>query len=95
MGKSITPKYRLEYYDNNRKIMPYIQGWSCKEHGRPTDKTLEKYLYSLGKSFEIGGVNKHISKSKGFILYPCKGYIIEQKTNQIVATWKAPMFMVW
>jgi hypothetical protein len=95
MGKSYTPKYRLEYYDNHKQLRPNVQAWTVKTEGKATDQNLEKYLYGLGKSFEIGGVNEHISKTIGFIPYPSKGKIINQRTNEIVAMWKASMFMVW
>jgi hypothetical protein len=95
MGRTITPKYRLEYYDNHKQPYPHKQTWDVKTKGKTTDQNLEKYLIDFGKSFEVGRVNDHISKSIGYIPYPQKGRIINQRTNEIVAIWKAPMFMVW
>lgn len=88
MGKSITPKYRLEIYDNSGR---HSQSWN----GRASEKRLNDYILTYGKSLESGGVNFHLSKSLGFIPYPNKAEIIEQRSGQVVTRWNAPMFMIW
>lgn len=90
MGKSITPKYRI-VVDNQRF------SWNCKEYGKPTDKNLAEYVYKLGKSYELGGCNEHISKQLGYIPYPTKARIETnvQYNPVIMAEWKAAMFQCW
>jgi len=86
MGKSITPKYRLEVDGK-----PFL--WNC---GIGTNnESLEKWIYKFGKSFEIGGVNEHVSRFLDYIPYPSEAKVIVQKTGQVVAYWKAGLFQVW
>ncbi len=72
--------------------------WDVKQNGAPIDTNLEKYVVGLGKSFEIGGVNAHISKSLGKIPYPNYARIVAQKgprKGQVIAEWKPGPFLVW
>jgi len=92
MGKSITPKYRIEIKDNslNYLDMPLAMAWNC---GKPTTKKLEEYIYKLIDSYKIGGCNEHISLTLGYMPIPNKARIINQKTGDIVIEWNAPVFM--
>lgn len=92
MGKSTTPAHRIVITDGNRTSKS-IFAWSKK--GRITDKGLFEYIKKYGKSFEIGGVNEHISHSLGYIPYPISAEVIHQKTGEVKAVWYAGMFQVW
>jgi hypothetical protein len=95
MGKSTTPTYRVEIWDNaNNKIVPMKSTWDYKYFGKPTNKKLEKYIVDYIESLKFGGVNYHISELCGFIPVPNKARIVNQFTNDVVSTWIAPMFMV-
>lgn len=84
MSKSITPKHKL-----------VIDGREVAWTGRVSGEALESYIIAYGKSLELGGANEHISKSLGYVPYPGKAQVIEQKTGKVKATWKAAMFQVW
>ena len=86
MGKSITPKYRLE-------IDGHVQSWP--KGIKPSNETLEEYVYKFGKSLEFGGVNYHLSVAHGYIPYPSNAVVVEQKTGVVVANWRAAMFQAW
>lgn len=92
MGKSVTPKYRAQYYDQSGK---HMIDWCCKRNGRPTEANAEKLRQSLNKSFGPDGVNYHVSKAAGYIIHVHK-VDIERNTlyGEIVATAKAPLFEV-
>lgn len=109
MGKSTTPKYRIEMTEQRLvngqpRHVPVdsmiwhsrkINGTASKGYGLPTDTNLEKWIYAYAKSLELGGVNEHISKSEGAIPYPTSAKIVNQFTGEVVAEWKAGMFQVW
>lgn len=89
MGKSYTPKYRLEFQDSTRKAF----SWECQAwKGKTTQKALEAWIFGYADSLKIGGVNEHISKALGLIPYPTKARIIRQADDQIMAEWEAGMF---
>jgi hypothetical protein len=96
MGKSTTPTYRVELTENGsqRPIQPQTMSWP-KEAGKVSDANLEKYMKVYGKSLEIGGCNEHISKALGHIPYPSAAWVVRQRDNKVVASWKAAMFQVW
>lgn len=82
MGKSVTPKYRVEYKDQEGK---HISDWMVKEKGKPTEENLDKWLMDLNKSFLTGGVNEHISESLGFVPAALSAKIVEQRTGDVKA----------
>jgi hypothetical protein len=99
MGKSITPTYRIEFTENGsqRPLLVTLNNtmrWP-KEAGKVSDANLEKYMKVYGKSLEIGGCNEHISKALGHIPYPSAAWVVRQRDNKVVASWKAAMFQVW
>lgn len=98
MGRSYTPKYRLEIKDNVGwhwlNWLPRGQ-YGIKGHGAPSEVNLEKYVRSYAKSLEIGGVNEHVSLALGYVPYPTAARIVNQETNEVVASWTAGMFQVW
>jgi hypothetical protein len=78
MGKSITPKYRLETIELGDSRV-HKQVWS----GRTTFKLLVEYVQSFEKSTKQGGVNEHLGPRTVI-----GALIINQKTNNIVRMWK-------
>lgn len=88
MGRTSTPKYRVEVSDGKQMS---LMTWG----GKPTNKRLEEWVISYGKSFEHGEVNAHVSYSLGYIPYPVYARIVDQATERVVAIWEAPKFMVW
>jgi len=94
MGYSKTPKYRIEIDEQSPNIgleRTHQMAWE----GRATSKRLEEYVMMYAKSLEHGGVNYHISKDLGYIPYPVRARIVEQKTRKIVAQWQAAAFQVF
>lgn len=63
--------------------------------GEATSKLLEQRILEYAKTLQIGGVNYHLTKARGFIPYPTKAAILNMDTNEIVVEWKAAMFQVW
>lgn len=57
------------------------------------ESDMEGFLRIFMKSYEVGGVNFHISESLGFVPYPNK--VTFKKYGQVQYVWNAPMFMVW
>src|SRR4051812_27407533 len=103
MGKTITPKYAVDIYENRIKdgMWQSVRAtdcttWDGKRHGTPTAKKVEDYALVYGKSLEAGGVNAHISKGLGFIPYPTRVVVRENRPNgRVVAEWKSGPFQVW
>lgn len=99
MGRSYTPTYRVETFDNRMNVSLYQRrlescAWNCKRDGRPTEANAEKYRQEMNKTFLPGGVNYHISESCGFTIHISTVWIIRQSTGELVAKAKAPMFEV-
>jgi len=90
MGKSTTPKYRVN-------VDGMVNVWDIKRNGKPTNDNLETYVYRLGKSYEINGCNEHISNAIGYVPYPSKAFVETNVARNpvTVATWKAGAFQVW
>ena len=86
MGKTMTPTYRLEVKDRSGN---WRQGW----RGRATDRGLESYMVKYTDSLKVGGCNHHLC-SGGVMPIPNSAKIVNQKTGEVVATWKAPLFWV-
>jgi hypothetical protein len=88
MGKSVTPKYRIESRDNQGKFAV----WAPKV--RATPKALAEYMDDYNRSFLPGGVNWHVSKACGVVVYHSSAKLINQSTGEIVASWSASPFQV-
>lgn len=86
MGKVITPKYRVEYRDQQGQ---HSMAWNVGNpgggpypgDGKPTQPNLEKWRKALNKSFRPGGVNAHVSEALGFVLYVSAARIVNQATG--------------
>lgn len=98
MGRSYTPKYRLEYRDNSLACRknPHYFHWMCLPagFGVPTERKLSEYRRALNTSFAPGGVNDHVSEGAGFVIHVGRVRAVEQKTGRVVAETVAPMFEV-
>ena len=91
MGRTTTPKYRLEYLDNSRSGIA-VHVYDARHYGKPTPESVEKWAVDFAKSQEIGQVNEHLSKASGYIRVPHYGRIVNQWTGVTAAEWKAPQF---
>lgn len=69
--------------------------WNTRLHGRATEKNLERWIHGYAKSLEHGGINHHYSKALGRVPYPRHARIVNQKTGEVRATWRAAAFQVW
>ncbi len=88
MGRSITPKYRIETRGN---INISAGAWS----GRATSARLEDHVRALNKSFQVGGANAHLGSDLGFIPYLWSAEIVRQSDDKVVAAWVAAKFEVF
>ena len=93
MGKSTTPTYYCLVKDNTSKNWHHMT-WDCRYNGRATDKNAERYRIKLNESFKIGGCNEHISKAAGFLVHTSHVAIVRNRTHDVVARAKAPLFEV-
>ncbi len=105
MGKSVTPKYRVEYRTNHgfkHSSNPPIQAmcWDVVSrtnvtgHGKPTVENLQIWRDKFNESFLPEGVNGHLSTSAGFIvrIHWCR--IVNQFTREVMCEFTAPAFEV-
>lgn len=90
MGRSFTPKYRIETGSDKQGWVTYA-AWRC-EYGKPDASRLEAYRVKLNESFLPGGVNSHCVGSAGQVLYFSNLRVVEQKTGRVVAVAWGPMF---
>lgn len=97
MGKSITPKYRIELWENRRTTWfpcSIQMCWFVKNYGPVTNKNLERWIEKYNQSYQPGGVNWHVSERTGIVHYCHTAKIVEQKTGEVVAEYHAPAFMI-
>ena len=85
MGRSYTPKYRVEI---NGRSLTHVRGcgigptfWNVREMGRPTPENLEKVLKQYRESTLPGGANEHLGEEP----MPRHAAIIDQTTDRVVA----------
>lgn len=99
MGRSTTPKYDAQYWDQDG----YHQiAWDCRRHGRATHRNAEKMRCALNKSFQAGGTNEHVRLlgrkhpgMKGGIPHISKFQIVRNTSQRtVVAEAIQPMFEV-
>lgn len=88
MGRTVTPKYRIESRDNMGKLSQ----WAWR--GKVSASLLADYMDSYNASFQPSGANWHVSKALGVVAYHSAAKVINQRTGEIVATWSAPLFSV-
>lgn len=92
MGRTIKVTYRLEL-NCGPKVYNSPMCWRTKQYGRPTPENLEKWVMGFAESMKPGGVNAHLCETA--IYWPVSAKVVHQDSGNIVARWKAPMFMVW
>ncbi len=100
MGKSYTPKYRVEYRDNTMVVDMHVPtmhpgriSWPSNL-GKPTNAKAEDLRRKMNQSFQPGDVNGHVSKSLDVVVHIYRLWVIEQKTGQWVAEANMPAFEV-
>jgi len=81
MGRSTTPKYRLEM---KIKGIWQSQAWE----GKPTNLRLAQYRDGYNQSLKKGGANEHL----GTNYWATDARIVRQSTNEIVVNFTAPSF---
>jgi len=86
MGKSYTPKYRIEL--NNHGLADSFV-WE-RSYGKPTPENIEKWVSGYIRSHFKGGANDHIGKTPNV----SSAQIVNQKTQKVVTSWRAPAFWV-
>lgn len=89
MGKSFTPKYRIEFHSNTNMTAAAWKGQDVF-----IDR-LEAHVRHLNESFRPGGVNAHVADGLGFIPYISRARIVRQSDDQMVTEWTAPAFEVF
>lgn len=90
MGKTRTPKYRIELkFMGKWDHYPWKSAW-----GKPTETVVKAVRDALNESFKAGGLNEHVSKNKGVLVSYSDSRAIEQATGEVVAEYQAPMFEV-
>lgn len=102
MGKTVTPKYRVEYKTNGltsadrlswkQMIWDVSAGPNRTGYGAPSVENLMRWRDKYNASFEPNGVNFHLSESAGFILRIFNCRIVNQRTGKVVIQYTAPMF---
>lgn len=90
MGRSTTPAYRYEMVTTGGSQTPgaWYVGRRCG-HGSPTNVNLTKYVKAFEESTKQGGVNAHLGTT---VVFSAK--IIRQSTQEVVATYRGPSFVV-
>lgn len=88
MGRTITPKYVLEFSGGNYRQTPSV--WK----GRiPNEKKLEQIVMEYVVSTYSGFCNEEIGQKFG-ISIPSRAVIRENKPNgSVLVEWRAPMFL--
>ena len=94
MGKSITPKFRIEmscihFLNQRREIHRY--GYSVAQDGVPSADNAKKFRDGMNRSFQVGGTNEHLNGTQSPY---SNARIINQKTGECVAEYIAPMFEI-
>lgn len=79
MGRSITPKYRLETDTRLGHLTPLA--WL----GPATPHRLDVYIVALNESLIEGGAN-HVRTTAPMVILSAR--LVEQRTGRIVLTWE-------
>jgi hypothetical protein len=89
MAESITPKYRVEYWDQTGK---HVCAWN---EGVPSDAKARNWRWEMNLSFQPSGVNGHVVGCPGgFTLHVNRVHVVRQSDGEIVASARMPMFEV-
>ena len=85
MGKSITPKYRVEIRTNSAKWGITPMAWNGAQDGRANAANLAKYVAGFNASTVAGGVNGHLDGLK-----ITAATLIRQSDAEVIAEFPAP-----
>lgn len=83
MGCTVTPTYVIRITQNYRGSDTIV--WNTKLNGAPTAENLIKWRKAMNESFNLGGVNEHITKSLGHIARITGAALVNQKTCHVIA----------
>lgn len=92
MGRTITPKYRVEaeFADNTGTRCAWNVRTNCgRADGPATEANLAKWVDALERSTQPGGCNCHLSP---IVVFSAR--IIKQATGDVVAAYRGPSFVV-
>lgn len=98
MGRSYTPKYKVEVKTNLTGNHKVVSVWETKSrtnvqgYGRPNEKNLGKWVERHDESFQPNGCNFHVTKQIGVIPYVQEARIVNQQTGEVIAIYKMAMF---
>ena len=92
MGRSVTPKYRVEVSGSGCNMTPFC--WNGKQDGRANQKNLDAWRERMNASFQPGGTNWHVSEAFNSVPHISTATLIRQRDDEVVAVSKAPMFEV-
>lgn len=99
--KTATAKYVYQVFESappgvNRIIYHTPALWNVKRDGRPTSANLEKLVMAYARSLHAGGANAGLSRSLGYIPYPTRAIVRENRIGgRIIGEWRAGMFQVF
>lgn len=94
MGRSYTPKYVVEMEGSTPAEWRVKSRYGIPGYGAPTEANLIKYVEAFIESLKVGGANQHISKALGYMPIPNWARIkVNCAGGEMLAEWKAPMFM--
>lgn len=91
MGRSFTPKYRIESMEWAPGVGGYTgsYAWDGKRHGAPSIEAASKWREAMNKSFEAGGTNAHLAGTRiGSVK------LVRQSDAKLMAEYTPPMFQV-
>jgi len=91
MGRTHTPKYRIEVREQGQRAMRVFACWYVKDKGKTTNKNLESWVEHFNTSLEPGGVNEHCGPKARI----SEAKIVNQKTGETLAHHQTPMFQVF
>ncbi len=100
MGRSKTPKYVVVMEGTGVNSTPIAWHVGVTEgnvpgYGKPTDANLAKYIAKYVESLKPGGANQHLMQAYGTKVIPNSARIVTNDgARTVVATWKAPKFML-
>lgn len=83
MGRTVTPKYRLEYTEKDARgrVSIHQMGWDARFNGRATFDNAVRYCEALQKSTLAGGCNEQIGP-RDLLNFQ----LVNQKTGDTVAS---------
>lgn len=89
-----TPKYRVETRETGNPDPRITESNTYPWKGRATVTRLEDWRQRMNKSFAPGGINFHVSKSRGVVIHIKGAKIIRQSDGEVIAETQAPLFEV-